>query len=67
MAKKRHGRPPKVPAYRPREVLRQRQEILEADQHLDEVEEVDQLLADQQKMHSSAWERAQVADPVISL
>ena len=37
----------------------------EDDQQLDEVEEVDQLLAEQHKMQCPDWERAQIADPVI--
>ena len=39
--------------------------ILEEDERLDEVEEVDQLLADQQSLQCSDWESAQDADPVI--
>ena len=38
---------------------------MEEDNDLDQIEEVDQLLADQQRMQCSDWERAQDADPVI--
>ena len=47
----------KVPAYEPTDVLRQKRRNLEEDERLDEVEEVDQLLADQQRMQCSDWER----------
>ena len=43
----------------------QKQAIIEEDEHLDDVEEVDQLLADQQAMQCSDWEKFQDADPVI--
>jgi len=39
--------------------------ILEEDKHLDNVEEVDQLSADQQAIQCSDWEKSQDADPVI--
>ena len=63
---KRHGARPDVnPASESKEVLRQKRLILEEDERLDEVEEVDQLLADQQRMQCPDWERAQDADSVI--
>ena len=55
----------KVPAYEPKEVLCQKRLINEEDNELDQIEEVDQLLADQQRMQCSDWECAQDADPVI--
>ena len=62
----RQGARPNVsPASESKEELRQKRLILEEDERLDEVEEVDQLLADQQHMQCSDWERAQDADPVI--
>ena len=59
------ARPNISPATESKEELRQKRLILEEDERLDEVEEVDQLLADQQSMQCSDWERAQDADPVI--
>ena len=60
VVKKRRGRrrnvDKKVPAYEPKEVLRQKRRILEEDERLDEEEEVDQLLADQQRMQCPDWE-----------
>ena len=50
------------PATESKEELRQKRLILEEDERLDEV---DQLLADQQSMQCSDWERAGDADPVI--
>ena len=55
----------KVPAYEPREVLHQKRVIMEEDNELDQIEEMDQLLADQQQMQCSDWKRAQ--DAALSL
>ena len=67
-AKRRHSRPlevKNVPAYDSGEVELQKQAILDEDLHLDDVDELDYLLAEQQKMQCSNWEHAQDADPVI--
>ena len=61
----RQGARPNVSPASESKELRQKRLILEEDERLDEVEEVDQLLADQQRMQCPDWERAQDADPVI--
>ena len=54
-----------VPADKLGEFEMQKQAILYEDLHLADVEELDALLAEQQQMQCSDWERAQDADPVI--
>ena len=60
VVKRGRGRPRtikvNIPAYNPGEVALQKRATLDADQHLDDVEELDELLADQQKMQCSDWE-----------
>ena len=46
--------------------LRQKKLILEEDERLDEVEEVDQYLADQQSMQCSNWQRDKMLTPSLS-
>ena len=65
VVKNKLGRLSKVPAYELREVLHYKQAILEDEQQLENVEEMDQLLADQHNMQCPNWERTQLADPVI--